>query len=207
MGANTERDRDGSGLDRYWRRRVWALAGVLGAVGLLAWTCQGGSGVAGKDEPGRPAGAAEGTRPPPPPSAMPTVTVTTTTTPAPEQADGGPCDRGDLVVNMSAAKNVYTGSERPEFRVTVVSTGEGSCAFDTGWLDVRITSGADRVWSSTKCRKAGAPKATLRRGIPYVDDVVWDRRRDCKGAVRARPGTYVATLKGAKAKKQIFSLR
>ncbi|MEV3924274.1 hypothetical protein [Actinomadura coerulea] len=203
MGANTERDHDGSGLDRYWRRRVWALAGALGAVGLLAWTCQGG---AGEDEPGRDAGAAERTSAPPP-SAMPTVTVTTTTTPAPEQADGGPCDRGDLVVNMSAARNVYAGSERPEFRVTVVSTGEGSCAFDTGSLEVRITSGADRVWSSTKCRKGAAPKATLRRGIPYVDDVVWDRRRDCKGAVRARPGTYVATLKGAKAKKQIFALR
>ncbi|MEV0667063.1 hypothetical protein ACIBI3_38200 [Actinomadura luteofluorescens] len=204
MGANTERDQDGSGLDRYWRRRVWALAGVLGAVGLLAWTCQGG---AGEDEPRRDASAAEATRPPPPPSAMPTVTVTTTTTPAPEQGGGGPCDRDDLVVNMSAAKNVYPGAERPEFRVTVVSTGEGSCAFDTGALDVRITSGADRVWSSAKCRKGDAPKAALRRGIPYVDDVVWDRRRDCKGAVRARPGTYVATLKGVKAKKLIFSLR
>lgn len=182
---------------------MWALAGVLGAVGLLAWTCQGG---AGQGEPGRDAGAAERTSAPPP-SAMPTVTVTTTTTPAPEQADGGPCDRSDLVVNMSAVKDVYAGSERPEFRVTVVSTGEGSCAFDAGSLDVRITSGADRVWSSTKCRKGDAPKATLRRGIPYVDDVVWDRRRDCKGAVRARPGTYVATLKGAKVKKQVFSLR
>ncbi|WP_245920012.1 hypothetical protein [Actinomadura mexicana] len=204
MGPNTERDRDGSGLDPYWRRRVWALAGVLGAVGLLAWTCQGGT---AEDAPGRNAGAAEGTRPSPPPSAMPTVTVTTTTTPVPEQADGGPCDRDDLVVNMTAAKNLYAGSDRPEFRVTVVSTGEGSCAFDTGSLEVRITSGADRVWSSAKCRRGGAPRATLRRGIPYVDDVVWDRRRDCKGAVRARPGTYVATLQGAKAKKQIFSLR
>ncbi|MEV4003710.1 hypothetical protein [Actinomadura sp. NPDC049753] len=203
MGANTERDQDGSGLDQYWRRRVWALAGVLGAVGLLAWACQGG---AGEEKPGRDAGAAERTSAPPP-SAMPTVTVTTTTTPEPEQADGGPCDRGDLVVNMSAAKNVYAGSERPEFRVTVVSTRDGSCAFDTGSLEVRITSGADRVWSSGKCRKGDAPKATLRRGIPYVDDVVWDRRRDCKNTVRARPGTYVATLKGARARKQIFTLR
>ncbi|NDU72489.1 hypothetical protein GWI34_07600 [Actinomadura sp. DSM 109109] len=180
---------------------MWALAGVLGAVGLLAWTCQGG-----ESEPGRDAGAAEAPSPPAPPSAMPTVTVTTTARPEPEQA-GGPCDRGGLVANMSVVKNVFAGPERPEFRVTVVSTGEGSCAFDTGALEVRITSGADRVWSSARCRKGAAPTATLRRGIPYVDDVVWDRRRGCKGAVRARPGTYVATLRGAPARKQVFTLR
>ncbi|MEU8118191.1 hypothetical protein AB0C21_05730 [Spirillospora sp. NPDC049024] len=207
MGANTDSDGNGIGLDRYWKRRALALAGVLGAVGLLAWTCGGGTGGAGEDERVRDAGAVDGASPPPPPSAMPTVTVTTTTTPGAGQADGGPCDPDELVVNMSAAKNVYARTERPEFRVTVVSTGEGSCVFDRGLLDVRITSGADRIWSSAKCRKEGEPKATLQRGIPFVDEVAWNRRRDCEGKVRARPGTYVATLKGATAKKLVFTLR
>jgi hypothetical protein len=204
MGAHTERNRNGSGLDAYWRRRAVALAGVLGAVGLLAWACTGGT---GEGEPVRPAGAVGRPGPPSPPSAMPTVTVTTTTTPRQEPADGGPCVDKDLVVNMSADDDTYTGSLRPEFRITVVNTGKGDCTFDTGSLDVRITSGADRIWSSAKCRKGDAAKETLRRGIPHVDNVTWNRERGCDGGTPARPGTYVASLKGKKVKKQIFSLR
>ncbi|NKZ02700.1 hypothetical protein HGB48_02845 [Actinomadura latina] len=181
-----------------------ALAGLLGAVGLLAWACAG----TGEGEPVRDAKAAESASPPPPPTAMPTVTVTTTATPEPAPADdGGPCDADDLVVNMSAAGDTYRGSERPEFRITVVNTGRGTCRFDTGTLDVRITSGSDRIWSSADCRHGDAPKETLRRGIPYVDTVTWDRERGCKGRTRARPGTYVADLKDTKVKKLIFRLR
>ncbi len=181
-----------------------ALAAVLGAVGLLAWACAG----TGGSEQVRNAGAAESASPPPPPTAMPTVTVTTTTTPEPDpEKDGGPCDDDDLVINMSALQSTYSGSARPEFRVTVVNTGQGSCKFDTGGLDVRITSGSDRIWSSAGCRRGAAPKETLRRGIPFVDNVTWDRTRGCKGKVSARPGTYVAQLKGAKVERRIFRLR
>lgn len=203
MGASTERDQDGSGLDRYWRRRAVALAGVLGAVGLVAWACTGNA-----EEPVRTADAVETESPPPPPSAMPTVTVTVTTTPEPEpEDDGGPCDEKDLVFTMSAAESAYAGSDRPEFRVTVVNTGKGSCEFDTGSLDVRITSGSDHIWSSAECRGGDSPKKVLKRGVPYADTVTWDRGRGCGGKTSARPGTYVADLKGKKVKKQVFHLR
>ncbi|MFG2087911.1 MULTISPECIES: hypothetical protein [unclassified Spirillospora] len=205
MGASTERDSDDSGLDRYWRRRAVALAGVLGVVGMLAWACTGNA-----DEPVRNANAVavSGKSPPPPPTVMPTVTVTVTTTPEPEPVDdGGPCDSENLVFTLSASETAYAGSERPEFRITVVNAGKGSCTFDTGSLDVRITSGSDGIWSSAECRPGGSPKATLKRGIPYVDTVTWDRKRGCDGGTSARPGTYVAGLKGQKAKKQIFHLR
>lgn len=180
-----------------------ALAGVLGAVSLLAWTCSG----TGEGEPVQNAGAVDSASPPPP-SAMPTVTVTATATPEPEPADGGgPCDDEDLVVTMSAAGDTFAGSDRPEFRITVVNAGKGACTFDTGSLDVRITSGSDRIWSSAKCREGDAAKKTLRRGIPYVDDVTWNRERGCEGATPARPGTYVAALKGRKSERRIFRLR
>lgn len=182
-----------------------ALAGALGAVGLLAWACAG----TGEGEPvGDAKAAASASASAPPPTAMPTVTVTTTTTPKPEAgSDGGPCGDADLVVNMSAAGTTYRGSERPEFRITVVNIGAGTCTFDTGSLDVRITSGPDRIWSSAECRRGDAPKEKLRRGIPYVDTVTWDRERGCKGGTRARPGTYVASLKGMKVKDRVFHLR
>lgn len=197
MGVSAERNQDS-----YWRRRALALAGVLGGVALLAWACTGDTG-----EPVQNAGAVESTSPPPPPTAMPTVTVTVTTTPKPlPVSDGGPCKDTDLVYTMSSAGTSFAGSERPEFEVMVVNTGKGSCTFDTGSLDVRITSGSDRVWSSAKCRHGGTGKKTLKRGVPHVDTIVWDRKR-CDGGNPARPGTYVAELKDKKAKKQIFLLR
>jgi hypothetical protein len=169
----------------------------------MAWACSSGT---GESEPVRQAGAVDSASPPPPPSAMPTVTVTTTTTPAPAPAAGGPCHEDDLVVTMSADGDAYAASRRPEFRVTVVNAGAGACTFDTGSLDVRITSGTDRIWSSARCRRGKAPKKTLQRGVPYVDNVVWNRGRGCKGGTPVRPGTYVATLKGTDAKKLIFRL-
>ncbi|TDC87868.1 hypothetical protein E1285_19520 [Actinomadura sp. 7K507] len=180
-----------------------ALAGVLCGVGLLAWTCTGDS-----DEPVQNAGAVESTSPPPPPTVMPTVTVTTTATPEPEAADdGGPCEEKNLVYSMSAEGKTYSGSSSPEFRVTVVNTGSGSCQFGPESLDVRITSGSDRIWSSAECRDGDPSKETLKRGIPYVQTVTWDRKRGCDGESTARPGTYVADLKDKKTKKQIFHLR
>ncbi|TDB90424.1 hypothetical protein [Actinomadura sp. 7K534] len=199
MGAGT-----GRSVDQYWRRRALALAGVVGSVGLLAWACTGD----GNEPPVHDANAVESTSPPPPPTAMPTVTVTVTASPEPKPVkDGGPCTDGDLVYTMSAPQDTFAGSERPQFRVTVVNTGKGSCTFDTGSLNVRITSGSDDIWSSTECRRGDSSKKTLRRGIPHVETVTWNRERGCDGGDPARPGTYVADLKGKKAKKQVFHLR
>ncbi|MUN35588.1 hypothetical protein [Actinomadura litoris] len=202
MGVDTGRGSGGSGLDRYWRRRVVALAMGLGAVGVLAWAC-----ADGEDEPRRRANAA---RSDPPPTAMPTVTVTRTVIRSAEPvAEGGRCAAKNLVVSLAASRDTYTGRDAPRFRVSVVNAGEGECTWDAGSLDVRVASGDDRIWSSARCRRGGGGRAentrrTLRRGIPYVDTVGWDRRRGCGGA-RVRPGTYVVALKGAG--KQVFQLR
>ncbi|WUI00066.1 hypothetical protein OHR68_42425 [Spirillospora sp. NBC_00431] len=210
MGANTGRNADGSRLDQYWRRRAVALLCVLGAVALLAWACTGdggGSEGQGDEGPVRNAGVVDSASPESPPTSMPTVTVTTTTTPEPDRADdGGPCHEDDLVVSVSASRDSYAGRARPEFRVTVVNMGEGACVFDKGGLDVRVTSGADRIWSSAECRRR-ASKTTLKRGVPLVHTVTWNRTRGCENGTPARPGTYVADLKAHKVKKQIFHLR
>ncbi|QXJ23512.1 hypothetical protein AGRA3207_004680 [Actinomadura graeca] len=189
------------GTDRYWRRRVVALAAALAVVGVLTWACTGNA-----EEEG-PAANAGDVPHRPPPTAMPTITVTRTVTPSPEpMADGGPCAAEDLVVSLTTSRDTYTGREEPRFRVSVVNTGESDCFWDAGPLDVRVTSGPDRIWSSAQCRHDSRPHRTLRRGIPYVDGVAWDRERGCKGdGGPARPGTYVASIKGAE--KVIFHLR
>ncbi|TDB81037.1 hypothetical protein E1264_33255 [Actinomadura sp. KC216] len=139
---------------------------------------------------------------------MPTVTVTTTATPESKQVDhGGPCRKDDLVVSVSMPRDTYAGTARPEFKVTVVNTGGGSCVFAHRGFDVRVTSGDDRIWSSAECRRGDSSKETLRRGIPFVETITWNRMRGCKSGSPARPGTYMAVLKGHKVEKQVFRLR
>ncbi|MFC6879750.1 MULTISPECIES: hypothetical protein [Actinomadura] len=219
MGADT--GRDPGGLDQYWRRRAIALGGVIGAVGLLAWACAGDGGEEGK--PLRNAAATAGPSPSgvPIPSAMPTVTVTATAkvtaTPKPAQKPGDACDARDVVVTMAATRETYAAGEQPQFRLTAVNTGGRACTFDVGprSLDVRVTSGSDRVWSSAQCdRGDGSSIQMLRRGIPYAATITWDRKRGsgrCQGKrLPVRPGTYVAKVHSPdkiKVRKQIFSLR
>ncbi|MFC9971380.1 hypothetical protein ACFVH6_10845 [Spirillospora sp. NPDC127200] len=218
MAADTEREQDGLAMDPYWRRRAVALGGLLGVVGLMAWACTAGGGD--DKQPVRNA-AAVGTASPSGsalPSAMPTVTVTAqvTATPEPVKKDGDACESRDVVVNAATTRDVYGKGEDPQMNITVVNTGTRACTMDVGpdALDVRITSGSDRVWSSARCARGGGSSIQLlRRGIPYVGTVTWDRLRsgdDCRGRrAKALPGTYVATVKSDdfKIKKQVFTLR
>jgi hypothetical protein len=190
-------------LDRYWKRRAAVLGGMLGAVGLMAWACGAGGGSE-KKEPVRNAGAVDSSAPARP-TAMPTVTVTTTVSPEPRE-DGQPCRERDLVFNVAPSGTSFGPGSDPRFRVTVVNTGHATCTFDVGSLSVAITSGKDRIWSSDACAKQRPEKRTLRRGIPYADDIVWNRHRGC-GDASARPGTYVAALKGGKADRRVLHLR
>ncbi|MFB4320163.1 hypothetical protein [Actinomadura sp. 21ATH] len=209
-----------NGLDaeRYWRRRAAALAGILAAAGLLAWACGSGGGdgaEAGSPATPPPAG-------PPIPAAAPTVTVTATPSGAArpartgERGRDGACDPEAVTVTMTTESTVYGAGRRPRFRVIAVSTGARPCRFDVGpgGLEIRVTSGRDRVWSSAACaRGSGSRVRTLRKGVPHVAVVTWDRRRatgDCTGPrPAARPGTYVAAVDAANVESpaQVFLLR
>lgn len=226
MDADTERDPEEEyGIDQYWRRRAIALAGVLGVVGVAAWSC-GVFGTGGGDAKKAPVQSLAGVAVPTPaaasgvPTPAPTVTVTKTAkAAAPSKTprkDGDACDARDVVVNFASSGDTFAAGARPSFRLTVVNTGQRACGYDvgTGNLDIRITSGADKVWSASACDGgSGSSVQVLRRGIPYVTTVTWDRKRsgaDCAGRRdKAMPGTYVAAVKADKVKpqKQVFHLR
>jgi hypothetical protein len=215
MGSGTESDVEELA---YWRRRAVALAGVLAVVGLLAWTCGGGddkpAGAAGAAGTPSPSGSPRGI-----PAVVPTVTVTATAKvtvrPDAPKKDGDACARDDVVVGFAMDGDTYPGGRRPQFRVSVVNTGERTCAFraDPRALRIQITSGADRIWSSEHCATGAGSSVRLRRGIPYIQTVTWDRRRSAVGCPRrrpaARPGTYVAELKGdgVRTQRRVFHLR
>jgi hypothetical protein len=120
------------------------------------------------------------------------------------------------VLSLHADSQVYPGRRRPRFLLTVVNTGQLSCAVDLGRraVEMLITSGGDRIWSTTDCVSGvGRDMRTLRRGVPHVTKVRWDRRRsapDCHSdRLTARPGTYVATarLGALRSHELIFHLR
>lgn len=198
MDTGTDSDVDGM-VDDYWRRRVIVLGGLLALVGLLAWACSGGDDAERRPAAGAATESASPASPTPTPSVLPTVTVTkrVTVTPSPVRKDGDACDKADVVVDLRTDTETYGGGRRPELRLSVVNTGERSCTFDVGpgGLRVEISSGSDRVWTSAHCPSGSSSSIQLlRRGVPHLTTITWDRRRssaDC-GADRpaALPGTY-----------------
>ena len=200
----------------YWRRRVFALAGGLGLLGLLAWACSGAAGrtAAGGAVPSATAGpagaqqAAQALRA----AASATAGPANARTQRPGRARqrsgaqgqaalaGGGCAAGSLVLSLFGSGTTFGPGDRPRFQVDVVDVGSGGCVFDTGSRSVRlvIMSGTDRIWSSADCSRSTAPAPLrLRRGVPYIASFTWDEARSAPGCRAARtaalPGTYTAT--------------
>lgn len=212
MDSDTQREQGEA--DAYWRRRVYVLAGGITLIGLVAWACSGSGHKRTTAQVRNAAVSASPTVTAPPlpgPTTTVTVTATPTATPAPAaKGNGDACDARDLVASLASTKDTYRGNERPRFRLSVVNTGRRSCTFDVGakGLRLRIESGSDRIWSSDQCGGPGSDLRMLRRGIPYIETLEWNRRR-CDGDSRVRPGTYVISAKGSgiRAKSQVFRLR
>ena len=206
----------------YWRRRVSALAGGLGLLGLLAWACSGAAGgtVGGGAAPSAtasPAGAQQAAQAPRAavagtPAASATTRPANGRTQRPGYAQhrngaqaqpasaGGDCAAGNLVLSLFGSGTTFGPGARPRFLVDVVNVGSGGCVFDTGSRSLRlvIMSGTDRIWSSADCSRSPAPAPVrLQRGVPYTASFTWDEARSAPGCRAARtaalPGTYTAT--------------
>ena len=112
---------------------------------------------------------------------------------------GGVCPARDIVLTLSVSKSAYARGAHPAFLIDIVSTDAATCAFDTGRKSLRvvITGGTRATWDSGAClRGATAHVEHLRRGVPSVVSIVWDRRLRPAGCttaeVAAAPGRYQA---------------
>ncbi|MEV1167307.1 hypothetical protein [Nonomuraea sp. NPDC049784] len=218
----------GDGGDVYWRRRMSVLVAVLVVVAVVAWACSsGGSGPERASSAQTSPSAtpvvdpllaglrtlAMGTASPSP---TPTTTPTATVAAAPKRP-GDPCAKEDLVLSLQGGKEeIYSAGARPTFMVTLVNIGPVMCTADVGprAMEVRITSGEDRIWSTADCVSGvGSELKKLQRGVPYVRSLEWDRHRsstDCRATpATALPGTYVATVHMGELRtpKGVFHLR
>jgi hypothetical protein len=234
------RNRAGRSGDRqvtpevYWRRRVFALAGGLAVLGLLAWSIGGAAShpMASTTSFNQPQPKYTPTYSPSPAASSPSPHPSPSrSSPSPSatrrgarhhplaaglNAPGDDCPAGAVVVSLAASGDSFAGAARPEFTITVVSTTSRICQFNVGsrYLTLVIESGGVREWGSGDCVKGGGTRvAMLARGVPVQRRLGWNRTLSSPGcrlpATPAGPGTYTATASdaGVHSRTVVFLLR
>ncbi|WP_225752892.1 hypothetical protein [Actinotalea sp. Marseille-Q4924] len=197
----------------YWVRRLILLALVVGIVAALA--------VA--------AGASRGgavTGPPPGDAAAQaaadvvadedgTAEDEPATEPEPEPDAAAACSPESLTTTLVADAATYPAGATPTFTVTLTNVSDSACTVDAGAANqsLVITSGPDRIWSSTDCPEAEGERLLLMApAAAEAMPVAWPRVRSdeaCTGGLpEPRAGTYtaVAVVAGVQSAPIVFDL-
>lgn len=183
----------------YWARRgALVLAAVaLIAVGIWVFRPQAPGPVAAE-----PAG----------PSA-PVTTAPTPTEPA-SPTPTGPlvCDATNSSLTLAGYQKVKQDAKQP-FRLAVTNNGGDPCVLNlsASTLNLTVTSGTDRIWTTDHCAKwVPTKKTTLKSKKSYEFSITWPVARSAAGCKTAKAvlgtGTYVASAafaENAKA-RQVF---
>lgn len=196
---------------------AWAFSGVLGGSGTGRNAADVNHTRSSHRAGGAGAGAAAGAQTPDTnsPAAAPSASASVapgrgakpgaTTGPAAGHsaapAAGPPaCRPADVVISVFASQDSFGQGQPPEFNLDVVSTADGTCAFNVGprFLTLVIRAGGKRVWGSADCAAApGSVVTDLARGVPTMLPVTWDLQTSVPGcpatAAQATAGSYSAT--------------
>lgn len=176
----------------YRRRRLAVLIATLVVVGLLTWA---GFGIASLLRPSVPAAGPAASQPgagSPPTSAVP----------SPEPTEPSGCPAEDVVVTASTAQATHGPAEDPVLVMTIKNAGTTECMVNVGTSqqDFSVTSGADRIFSTSDC--VDDPTDTeimVKPGASETARFTWTRVRSAPGckfvAAKPRPGTYGFTAK------------
>ncbi|SFC20595.1 hypothetical protein SAMN04487968_104241 [Nocardioides terrae] len=206
----------------YWRRRLAVVTIVLllvvgvsrmfggggdsGDSGDKAATVSAPSSATGSPTPSTaPSPGAGATSPAAPPATVATTpAVTTPPAPPPLPEPTGRCSDDDVVVTPSVTDAQATRTVLVHLTLrTLVTT---ACTWHTSarTLQVKITSGSDRIWSTIDCpHSIPSQDVVVRRDTDAVVNVGWSSRRSdesCSSHTKwAMPGFYhvaVAALGG-----------
>lgn len=191
----------------YWRRRAVTVGAVVlvAALGLRACGSDDPTSLtAGTPSPtaspagsAAPSSAAPGGAAPSAETSNPPVAASASPTASPARAAGQPCRDTDLVVTATASAKQFAAGQRPRLTLVVSNRATVSCTRDLGAAarELRVVSGADRVWSSDDCSPGGqADVVLLKPGESRTFPVTWSRTRSRPGCPAERPaagaGTY-----------------
>lgn len=198
----------------YWRRRIIAIAAVLGVVAILAWLWPSG----GDSEPAAlpstsasPSSAtatgsasASATA-----SASPSASASDEASPSPtgETSAAGEaqaCRGGDLDVTVSVETATPTAGAEVVFVMSIANNGDAPCSQDVGAAatSFTVTSGGYRVWSSDDCNPGGSKQLeVIPPGQAFAVQAVWPTIITTPGCPAtdnpARPGSYDVTATDA----------
>ncbi|MEZ5096225.1 MAG: hypothetical protein R2731_08910 [Nocardioides sp.] len=119
--------------------------------------------------------------------------ATKTRIPLPEPT--GPCAASDVVVTLEVPPAAAGGDIRIKLRMHTRFSVACTWVVSPRTLTLKITSGADDIWSSQDCRGAlERQEVTLRAAKTRTVAVVWDGRRSNPGCAGPRywalPGWY-----------------
>lgn len=187
----------------YWTRRLVVLGGAVLVIVLLVTLI---SSALGGEDPEATAPEDE------------TLAGEPGTEPTDAPATGTKtCTAADLTLVVESDASSYAAGALPNLTVLITNTGPSSCAIDAGaaQLELLITSGRDRIWSSLDCVAEDAPERLLLLAAGDSDNattVQWTRIRsnaECAADLPApRPGWYraAAKLAGAESEPEQFEL-
>jgi hypothetical protein len=116
----------------------------------------------------------------------------------------GPCAASDIAITPSVPHPVGGSDITVALDVSSLTTPACSWTLSSQTLALKITSGADLIWTTAQCGQAiPAQDLVVRQGTPTRVKVTWDARRSEPGCpvetAWALPGTYhldVAALGG-----------
>jgi hypothetical protein len=119
----------------------------------------------------------------PEPSASVTPSPTQTSSPKPTKtqstAPTAPlCDDQDIEVAVTTNETSYAAAQEPTFTLTVENISNAKCRRDVGprALELRVSSGGSKIWSSDDCSPGGAvDERTLLPGNSFEQTVQWSR--------------------------------
>lgn len=173
----------------YWKRRLFALAILVGLI-LVIWAVI--AAVTGGSDP------ATG------PNASPDPATSVTTSPAGDaESVSRACGPTDVTITAVANPADVPVAGPAAFDVSLAQNGSSACMIDTtaAGTELLITSGSDRIYSSTDCPDDAAFEATqliMEPGTTESISITWNGQRSLPkcATVTAAPGagTYKAKV-------------
>ncbi len=187
-----------------------------GGAGAASPAPSASSSVPVSASPGSPSASPAGSAAQRAASGRPATPASGTGKSRPVQAAAGnaACPAAGIVLTLLASKPSYGPHDQPRFQIDVVSTDVPACTFDTGpeALRVVVMHGGQAAWNSGACLHGVPPHViSLRRGVPVVLSIAWDRRLTATGCrptiMAATNRTYVAVAQAGAAQSPWQSFR